>query len=148
MLSRTAPGQPGRTVYANVGGLPWEQCAHCPGPFRAGSSCSDSPPRTRGCHSHVILARHQTLKIIRPEFMNSLLLSVSVCDKLLSPKLLLLLGTGGGCGQEQVCGCFLLEDLKTLQTVPGLLKGGGGGCLAPTTENLRLFCFLLLLLQV
>lgn len=115
-------------------------------PAAAAQTCL--PPQTRGCHRHVILARHQTLKIIRPEFMNSLLLSVSVCDKLQSPKLLLLLGTGGGCGQEQVCGCFLLEDLKTLQTVPGLLKGGGAGCLAPTTENLRLFCFLLLLLQV
>lgn len=113
MLSRTAPGQPGRTIYANARGLPWEQCTHCPGLFKAPAAAQTLLPWTRGCHSHVILARHQTLKIIRPEFMSSLLLSASVCHKSQGLQLLLLLGTGGGCGQAPVCSHFELGDLRT-----------------------------------
>lgn len=113
MLSRTAPGQPGRTVYANA-------LRPALGTVHPLSRAFQSPEQllrlaawTRGCHSHVILARHQTLKIIRPEFMSSLLLNVSVCHKSWGLKLLLLLGTGGRCRQAPVCSHFLLGDLRT-----------------------------------
>lgn len=75
------------------GEAPGNTGAHCLGHFKARSSCADLSPRTLGCHTNVIIAKHQILKTIQSEFISSFWAKVSLLqDKFQTPVPLLLGG--------------------------------------------------------
>lgn len=128
--SRDSPaGQSGRTDYAN--GVERRSArntgAHCLGHFKARSSCSDLSPRTCGCHTNVIIAKHRIGNTPPSEFISSLWAKVSPPRQV--PKPQFSFGWAGR-GKGELCtGQRLmvhhvpfLADAKTLKRVPGGLS--------------------------